>query len=63
MFREEDYEYLEQRVKNKAQKREILAERADADFRAWMEASGIQSPAGPQRSSLGETRPAQLPFS
>jgi methylenetetrahydrofolate--tRNA-(uracil-5-)-methyltransferase len=37
---------LKQRVKNKAQKREMLAERAETDFRAWMEASGIQSPAG-----------------
>ena len=32
---------LNQRVKNKAQKRELLAERAETDFRAWMEASGI----------------------
>ena len=37
---------LKQRVKNKAQKREMLAERAETDFRTWMEASGIQSPAG-----------------
>ena len=33
---------LNQRVKDKVRKREMLAERADTDFRAWMEASGIE---------------------
>jgi hypothetical protein len=32
---------LNRRVKDKVRKRELLAERAQADFRAWMEASGI----------------------
>jgi methylenetetrahydrofolate--tRNA-(uracil-5-)-methyltransferase len=34
---------LNQRVKDKVKKREMLAERAQADFRAWMEASGIEA--------------------
>ena len=53
---------LSQRVKNKARKREMLAERAEADFRAWMETSGIQGPVGPERSSVGGSLPAQLPL-
>ena len=53
---------LNQRVKNKAQKREVLAERAETDFSAWMEASGIQGPVGPERSSVGGSLPAQLPL-
>ena len=53
---------LNQRVKNKAQKREMLAERAETDFRAWMETSGIQGPVGPERSSVGGSIPAQLPL-
>ena len=53
---------LSQRVKNKAQKREMLAERAETDFRAWMETSGIQGPVGPERSSVGGSLPAQLPL-
>ena len=53
---------LNQRVKNKAQKREMLAERAEADFRAWIEASGIQGPVGPERSSVRGSLPAQLPL-
>ena len=53
---------LNQRVKNKAQKREMLAERAETDFRAWMETSGIQGPVGPERSSVGGSLPAQLPL-
>lgn len=32
---------LSKRVKDKLRKREMLAERADTDFRMWMEASGI----------------------
>ena len=32
---------LNRRVRDKVRKREMLAERAEADFRAWMEASGI----------------------
>ena len=53
---------LNQRAKNKAQKREMLAERAETDFRAWMEANGIQGPVGPERSSVGGSLPAQLPL-
>ena len=34
---------LNQRVKDKVRKREILAERAETDFRAWMEVSGIEA--------------------
>jgi methylenetetrahydrofolate--tRNA-(uracil-5-)-methyltransferase len=33
---------LNRRVKDKVRKREMLAERAQGDFRAWMEASGIE---------------------
>ena len=33
---------LNRRVKDKVRKREMLAERAQEDFRAWMEASGIE---------------------
>ncbi len=33
---------LNRRVKDRVRKREMLAERAETDFRAWMEASGIQ---------------------
>ena len=54
---------LEQRVKSKALKRELLAERAEIDFRAWMEVSGIRRPQSPERSSVGASVPAQLPFS
>ena len=32
---------LNKRVRDKVRKREMLAERAETDFRAWMEASGI----------------------
>jgi methylenetetrahydrofolate--tRNA-(uracil-5-)-methyltransferase len=32
---------LDRRVKDKVKKREMLAERAETDFRSWMEASGI----------------------
>ena len=54
---------LNKRVKNKALKREMLAERAETDFRAWMEASGIEDPSGPERSSVGGSVPAQAPLS
>ena len=54
---------LDKRVKNKARKRELLAERAEADFRAWMELNGIEGPAEPERSSVGGSLPAQLPLS
>ncbi|MCH7935180.1 MAG: methylenetetrahydrofolate--tRNA-(uracil(54)-C(5))-methyltransferase (FADH(2)-oxidizing) TrmFO [Gemmatimonadetes bacterium] len=37
---------LEQRVRDKVRKREMLAERAQTDFREWMEASGIEGPVG-----------------
>jgi hypothetical protein len=33
-------------VKDKVKKREMLAERAETGFRAWMEASGITGPVG-----------------
>ncbi len=54
---------LDQRVKNKARKRELLAERADIDFKAWMEASGIQGSAGPEGPSVEAVLPAQVPLS
>ena len=54
---------LNQRVKNKALKRELLAERAETDFRAWMEASGIQGRVGQEPSSVGGSVPAQAPLS
>ena len=38
---------LSRRVKDKVRKREMLAERAETDFRAWMEASGIEGPRAP----------------
>jgi len=37
---------LEHRVRDKVRKREMLAERAQTDFREWMEASGIEGPVG-----------------
>ena len=37
---------LNRRVKDKVKKREMLAERAETDFRDWMEASGIAGPVG-----------------
>ena len=37
---------LNRRVKDKVKKREMLAERAETGFRAWMEASGITGPVG-----------------
>ena len=45
---------LDQRVKNKARKRELLAERAETDFRAWMDAVGIEGPeaSSPEASSV-----------
>ena len=49
---------LDLRVRNKAKKREMLAERAETDFRAWMEESGID---GPARSSVVASVPAQVP--
>ncbi len=54
---------LNQRVKDKVRKRELLAERAETDFRAWMEESGIQGPGAPERSSVGVSVPAQVPLS
>jgi methylenetetrahydrofolate--tRNA-(uracil-5-)-methyltransferase len=38
-------EPLEQRVKDKERKRELLAERAQTDFLAWMRAHGVESSA------------------
>jgi methylenetetrahydrofolate--tRNA-(uracil-5-)-methyltransferase len=52
---------LDQRVRDKAQKREMLAERADTDFKTWMEASGIDGPAALERSAAEGSLPAQLP--
>ena len=40
---------LEEQVRDKTRKRALLAERARADFAAWMEASGIEVPAGAAR--------------
>jgi methylenetetrahydrofolate--tRNA-(uracil-5-)-methyltransferase len=40
---------LEEPVRDKIRKRELLSERARADFAAWMEASGIEVPAGAAR--------------
>lgn len=40
---------LEEQVRDKTRKRELLSERARADFAAWMEASGIEVPAGAAR--------------
>ncbi|MET0399505.1 MAG: methylenetetrahydrofolate--tRNA-(uracil(54)-C(5))-methyltransferase (FADH(2)-oxidizing) TrmFO [Longimicrobiaceae bacterium] len=40
---------LEEAVRDKVRKRALLAERARADFAAWMEASGVQVPAGAAR--------------
>ena len=37
---------LNRRVKDKVKKREMLAERAETGFKAWMEASGITGPVG-----------------
>ena len=47
-------EPLDQRVKNKARKRELLAERAETEFRAWMDAVGIEGPeaSSPEASSV-----------
>ena len=42
---------LNRRVKDKVRKRELLAERAEADFRAWMEVSGIEG-SGIQASGI-----------
>ncbi len=54
---------LNRRVKDRVRKREMLAERAETDFRAWMEASGIEGPAGPERSSVRASAPVQIPLS
>ena len=44
---------LTRRVKNKVRKREMLAERAETDFREWMEVSGIEGPgAAPVEASV-----------
>ena len=44
---------LNRRVKNKLRKREMLAERAETDFRAWMEVNGIEGPgAAPVEASV-----------
>ncbi len=40
---------LEEQVRDKVRKRALLAERARTDFAAWMEASGIEVPAGAAR--------------
>jgi methylenetetrahydrofolate--tRNA-(uracil-5-)-methyltransferase len=40
---------LEEHVKDKARRRELLVERARADFAAWMEGAGIEVPAGAAR--------------
>jgi methylenetetrahydrofolate--tRNA-(uracil-5-)-methyltransferase len=40
---------LEEQVRDKVKKRALLAERAQAHFAAWMEASGIEVPAGAAR--------------
>jgi methylenetetrahydrofolate--tRNA-(uracil-5-)-methyltransferase len=40
---------LEEQVRDKVKKRALLAERAQARFAAWMEASGIEVPAGAAR--------------
>lgn len=40
---------LEEPVRDKIRKRELLSERARAHFAAWMEASGIEVPAGAAR--------------
>jgi len=50
---------LNQRVKDKVRKREMLAERAETDFRAWMEVSGIKGPEGAttEASVAGEVTP------
>lgn len=40
---------LEEKVRDKTIKRALLAERAQAHFAAWMEASGIEVPAGAAR--------------
>ena len=40
---------LAEPVRDKVRKRELLSERARADFAAWMEASGIEVPAGAGR--------------
>jgi len=37
---------LNRRVKDKVRKREMLAERAETDFRTWMEVNGIEGPRG-----------------
>ncbi len=37
---------LKHRVRDKVRKREMLEERAETDFREWMEASGIEGPSG-----------------
>jgi len=51
---------LNQRVKDKVRKREMLAERAETDFRAWMEASGIEGAEGAttEASVAGEVPPS-----
>jgi methylenetetrahydrofolate--tRNA-(uracil-5-)-methyltransferase len=49
---------LNRRVKDKVRKRELLAERAQADFRAWMEASGIAGTEGATaEASVGSEAP------
>jgi len=50
----------------KAIKREMLAERADIEFRAWMEENGILGATGGERlehSSVGVPDPADDPLS
>ena len=44
-------EPLNRRVKDKVRKREMLAARADTDFRAWMETNGIEA------TAVGATAP------
>ena len=44
---------LNRRVKDKLRKREMLAERAETDFRTWMEVNGIEGPgAAPVEASV-----------
>ena len=51
---------LDRRVKGKVRRREMLAERAEKDFRAWMGASGLE---GPEGSSVGAAVNAEVPLS
>ena len=54
---------LNRRVKDKVRKRELLAERAQADFRAWMEVSGIAGSGieGPERATTEAPVRAEVP--